>query len=197
MWWNATLSGYFLESLIDGKIECCHLQFLLKNDLVRNISTEQTCQASSCFHQTEQNNAFFDGNSHFSLIKWTVNDARNMIPSPGLSRRVLLVFLTGIGTGFFFTYILFTSFSTSQHLIRGAKRTLVPHESFLPDSPHSHGETDGFVGPEHAQKWSDEHSESHHHNGKPVLQYYYLDSNKIIIIMTQLLMLQIPQTLTL
>ncbi len=79
-----------------------------------------------------------------------------MLTSPGLSRRVLLVFTTGIGVGFFVTYLLVSSSQTSG---RGAKRRVAPA---VPHSPYTHEDTEDFTGPEHAQEWSDHH---HHHYG--------------------------------
>ena len=103
-------------------------------------------------------------------------DGNNMIMSPGMSRRVLLVFITGTAVGFFVTY-LFTSTSQTEYSLRSAKRRLVPHEHFIPQSPHNHGETDDFIGPDQVQQWSDEHSESHHHHGKYYLNLGFLKNN--------------------
>ena len=89
-----------------------------------------------------------------------ISDELKMHLTPGMSRRVLIVFTAGIALGFCVTYLLFTSTTQNQHAL--GHRRLVPHEHFIPLSPHSHGETDDFVGPEHAQLWSD----SHHHHGK-------------------------------
>ena len=85
-----------------------------------------------------------------------------MSPSPGLkviNRKILLTFLVGISLGFIITYTLLTSAAGGGSAGAGRWR---PAQQFVPQSPHSHGEMDQFVGPDREQTWNDFHSHNHH-----------------------------------
>ena len=76
------------------------------------------------------------------------------------------MFTTGIGLGFFVTYLMFSS---SLHTVRSRNGHRLVREHFIPQSPHSHGEMGDAIGPEDAQLWSDQHASSHHHHGRLVV----------------------------
>ena len=79
------------------------------------------------------------------------------------SKRVLLIFASGITLGFFTTY--FFRDSHLQYQNEKKANVMIPN-GFIPDSPHSHGEMDSFAGPDQEQKW---HDFEDHHQGKLLL----------------------------
>ena len=82
-------------------------------------------------------------------------------PTVGISKKGLLTFSVGIFFGTTITYML-TYVSILQPRVMvpsGGVQTL--SGGFIPDSPHSHGEMDGFSGPQDSVNWADKHSHSH------------------------------------
>ena len=82
-------------------------------------------------------------------------------PTVGISKKGLLTFMVGIFFGMTVTYML--SYVSIMHpritTPSGGVRTI--SGGFIPDSPHSHGETDELSGPQHSVNWADKHSHSH------------------------------------
>ena len=78
----------------------------------------------------------------------------------GLSRSGLILFVIGIVFGFSFTYI------ANSGMLRGpTTQVYVNNQRYsgglIPDSPHSHGETDHLAGPDETVDWSHGHVHSH------------------------------------
>ena len=87
-----------------------------------------------------------------------------MLPTgSATNRRTTFIFVCGMVLGFLVTYSLYQK--TSE--LGSVPRKLVPN--FIPDAPHSHGQTDteGFVGPDQEQTWHD--FGEHHHHGNNLL----------------------------
>ncbi|XP_076436661.1 glycoprotein-N-acetylgalactosamine 3-beta-galactosyltransferase 1-like [Babylonia areolata] len=80
----------------------------------------------------------------------------------GITKNGLLTFVVGIFFGVTVTYMItYSSFLHNRLKFRlhGGGRTV--GGGFIPDSPHSHGETDDVSGPQQSVNWADKHSHSH------------------------------------
>ena len=93
---------------------------------------------------------------HFSVARFL---AKTMAPVGGLHRKTLLTFVIGLSAGFMCTYISVTN-QVRTEIDVSTKRSL----QFIPKDPHSHGETDDFVGPDNPVAWDDSDHESHKGN---------------------------------
>ena len=76
------------------------------------------------------------------------------------SRKTALTFLIGSSLGFCTTY-LFVVFQGTDYAHGPLSNKHIISQQFIPDSPHSHGETNNFVGPEAEQHWNDFDAENH------------------------------------
>ncbi len=83
-----------------------------------------------------------------------------MLPHTTVNRRTLLTLVCGVTFGWFGTYIVL---KTSQNPDVPPQPLSGP-QHFIPQSPHSNGETDNFVGPDIEQTWNDFHAENHQGN---------------------------------
>ena len=72
-----------------------------------------------------------------------------------------MTFIVGILFGVTITYMLTYSSFIHTHIRVPAGGVRTFSGGFIPDSPHSHGETDDFRGPEQSVDWADKHSHSH------------------------------------
>ena len=79
-----------------------------------------------------------------------------------VNKRTLLTFTAGVTFGFVLTYYLLSVGRSKEGHEDGPRRA--QQTLFLPNSPHSAGETDHLVGPEKEQRWDDFHADNH--NGK-------------------------------
>lgn len=82
-------------------------------------------------------------------------------------RRTTFIFVCGLVFGFLATYGIF---QTSTEVNPAPRKVFVPQ--FIPDAPHSHGETESesFVGPDQEQTWHD-FGEHNHHDEDEVARY--------------------------
>lgn len=88
--------------------------------------------------------------------------ARPALYSGGITKSGLLTFAVGIFFGVTMSYMLtYSAFLKTSTLLPHARSTDNSFVGFIPDSPHSHGETDHFKGPDELVKWADKHSHSH------------------------------------
>ena len=99
-----------------------------------------------------------------------------MAPSPGISRKTAVTFVFGLSLGFIMTYIGIVTKPYSGEQVNQRINT----QHFIPKDPHSHGETDDFVGPEQVQTWQDHDHESH--QGKLSFQFIFFYKIKLRLI---------------
>ena len=86
-----------------------------------------------------------------------------------MTRRTTLTFLLGSALGFCTTY-LFVMIKRTDYLYNSKSPYI--SQQFIHNSPHSHGETNNFVGPETEQHWNDFDSDDHKRNFIKYSLYY-------------------------
>jgi hypothetical protein len=81
---------------------------------------------------------------------------------PAITKAGILTFAVGIVFGATFAITLSYSTVFKIDFFPNPKSGIHTHGGgFIPNSPHSHGEMDGFLGPDEAVNWADAHSHFH------------------------------------